>query len=173
MNPLEWMLPQEADDVLRCSYGGHSYDDTVSFTSLLGSICEGRCSGIKDRAGNPNIQGMGRVEQPGGNTAGNGGEGRNLEELLDSESPAASQLSLVWEWPSFLLVIFLYLIFIPEHKPWWQLPACCTCTGGVCLCAIMLHQKISCPWCCALAPERHCTQNTAAWDPVWSPGTFH
>lgn len=82
---------------------------TLSFLSLLGSICEGGCSGIKDRAGNPNIQGMGPAEQAGGNIAGNDGERRNLEELLDSELPAASQLSLVWEWPSFLLMIFLFL----------------------------------------------------------------
>lgn len=70
------MLPQEA---------------TRSFPSLLGAIYEGRCSGTEDGAGNPNAPRDGpcwawEQEQTGGSTAGSGGEGRNLQDLLDSES---------------------------------------------------------------------------------------
>ena len=93
------MLPQ-ADNVLPRSYRGRRCDASLSFPSLLGAICKGGWAGTEDRAGNVNAPRDGpcwsrEQEQAGGNTARSSGEGRNLQELLDSESPAASQPRLV------------------------------------------------------------------------------
>lgn len=70
------------------------------FPLLLGAICESRYCGTEDRVGNLNIPRNGPcwalVQELGtGNTAESGGEGKNLQELLDSESLVASPPRLV------------------------------------------------------------------------------
>lgn len=121
--PQQCMLPREAEDVLLCSYVA-----TLSFPSLLGAICEGQWSGTEQ--GTRMMKGLVQVQAGGSSWEWWGGKepAGAVGQVITCSFTTQAGVKMARLPPHHVF----NLIFIPEHKPWQQIPACSACAGDVC-----------------------------------------